>query len=416
VSNFLAIAAVTASLSHVLQGAIGGDVPGATVTTVRPDGTAAANRPPTVNLFLYHVLPNAAMRNADLPMRRSDGSLVQKPVAALDLHYLLTFYGDDVQLQPQRLLGSAVRTLHARPVLTRDVIQAAITDPTFAASVGQSDLEQQIERVKIAPLHLSLEELSKLWSVFFQTPYALSAAYQAAVVLIDSEECPTPPNLPVREPSVLVVPFRQPVIERIGSVAGPEQPIVAGTTLVIRGQRLRGETTQVRVGGQVLTPSSANIADSQISLAVPAGLHAGVQGAQVLQPVHMGTPPMPHRGFESNVAPFVLRPSIAVSVANVTGSGSQPRGGEVTVACEPAVGQAQRVVLMLSQLAAPAGQTPGAFTFVAPPRDAQDASSITIPVAGLPAGSYLVRVQVDGAESVPVVNSEGQYDGPRIVL
>jgi hypothetical protein len=411
VSNFLAIAAVTASLSHVLQGAVGADVPGATVTTVRPDGNTAATHPPIVNLYLYHVSPNTAMRNADLPMRRTDGSLVQKPVAALDLHYLLTFYGDDAQLQPQRLLGSVVRTLHTRPVLTRDLIQAAITDPTFASSVGQSDLEQQVERVKITQLPLSLEELSKLWSVFFQTPYALSAGYHAAVVLIDSEDRPTPPNLPVRQPSVLVAPFRQPVIERIGSAAGPEQPIVVGSTLVIRGQRLRGETTQVRVGGQVLTPPSADVGDAQISLAVPAGLRAGVQGVQVLQPVQMGSPPTPHRGFESNVAPFVLRPSITASVANVTGSGSQPRGADVTVAFQPPVGQAQRVVLLLSQM-----QGPGAFTFVAPARSAPEVASITIPVAGLAAGSYLVRVQVDGAESLPTVNSAGQYDAPRIVL
>jgi hypothetical protein len=411
VSNFLAIAAVTASLSHVLQGAVGIDVPGATVTTVRPDGTAAATHPPVVNLYLYHVLPNAGMRNADLPMRRSDGSLVQKPVAALDLHYLLTFYGDDAQLQPQRLLGSAVRTLHARPVLTRDVIQAAITDPTFAGSVGQSDLEQQAERVKISPLHLSLEELSKLWSVFFQTPYALSAAYNAAVVLIDSEDRPTPPNLPVRQPSIVVAPFRQPVIERIMSAAGPEQPIVVGSTLVIQGQRLRGDATQVRVGGEVLTPSSADVSDSRISVAVPSGLRAGVQGAQVLQPVQMGVPPTAHRGFESNVAPFVLRPSITVSVGTVTGSGSQPRSANVTVGFAPPVGRAQRVVLLLSEL-----QTHGAFTFVAPPRDAPEAASISIPVAGVPSGTYLVRVQVDGAESLPTVNSAGHYDTPRIVL
>jgi hypothetical protein len=411
VSNFLAIAAVTASLSHVLQAAVGADVPGATVTTVRPDGATAATHPPIVNLYLYQVSSNAAMRNSDVPTRRSDGSLVQAPVAALDLHYLLTFYGDDAQLQPQRLLGSTVRALHTRPVLTRDVIQAAITDPTFASSVGQSDLGQQTERVKITPLHLSLEELSKVWSVFFQTPYALSAAYRAETVLIESEVRPTAPNLPVRQPSVFVVPFRPPVIDRIGAAAGPEQPILVGSTLVIQGQRLRGEATQVRVGGQVLTPPSADITDSRISLALPAGLRAGVQGAQVLRPMQMGTPPTPHRGFESNVAAFVLRPSISVGVGNVTGSGPQPRSADLSIAFQPAVGRDQRVVLLLNELG-----SVGAFTFIAPPRDAPEAENITFAVAGLPAGSYLVRVQVDGAESPPSVNDAGQYDAPRIVL
>ena len=415
-SNFLAIAAVTASLSHVLQSAVGVDVPGATVTTVRPDGTTPATTPPVVNLYLYQVLPNAALRNADMPTRRSDGSVVQKPVAALDLNYLLTFYGDDAQLQPQRLLGSSVRTLHSRPVLTRDVIQAAITDPTFVGAVGQSDLAQQVEAVKVSPLHLSLEELSKLWSVFFQTPYALSAAYHASVVLIESEQRPSPPNLPVRQPSVVVVPFRQPLIERVGAAAGLEQPIVVGSSLVIRGQRLRGESTQVRIGGVVLSPPNAAITDTQISLEVPPGLRAGVQGVQVLQPIQLGSPPAPHRGFESNVAPFVLRPTITASVGNVTGSGSQPRSADVTVTVQPAVSRTQRVVLLLSQLEVPTGQTPGAFTFVAPPRAVEDSTSVTLPVVGLPAGSYLVRVQVDGAESLPTLNDAGQYDAPRIVL
>jgi hypothetical protein len=327
VSNFLAVAAVTASLSHVLQGAIGADVPGATVTTIRPDGAAAPTHPPIVNLFLYQVSPNAAMRNADVQTRRSDGSLVQTPVAALDLHYLLTFYGDDAQLQPQRLLGSTVRVLHTRPVLTRDVIQAAITDPTFASSVGLSDLAQQTERVKITPLHLSLEELSKLWSVFFQTPYALSMAYRAEVVLIDSAVRPTPPNLPVRQPSVLVVPVRSPVVDRLGSTAGAE------------------------------------------------------------------------------------RPSITVDVGNVTGTGTQPRSADVTVTFQSAVSRDQRVVLLLNTVG-----SSGGFTFSAPARDAAEAQNITFAVAGVPAGSYLVRVQVDGAESLPTLNDAGQYDAPRIAL
>jgi len=324
-SNFLGVAAVTASLSHALQAAVGADVPGATVTTVRPDASASATNPPVVNIFLYQVVPNASVRNADLPTRRSDGSMVQKPVAALDLHYLLTFYGDEAQLQPQRMLGSAVRTLHSRPILTRELIQAAIADPTFAAAVGQSDLAQQVERVKVTPLHLPLDDLSKLWSVFFQTPYALSAAYHAAVVLIEAEDRPTPPHLPVREPRVLAVP--------------------------------------------------------------------GVQ-----QETAIGSLP-------------TQRPSITVSADNVTGSGAQPRSADVTVRFDTAVGRDQRVVLLLSQI----GQ-PGGFTFASPARQAPESDAVTFRVSGVPAGSYVVRVQVDSTESLPSVGDEGQYDAPRITL
>src|SRR5262249_1880890 len=161
-SNFLAIATATASLSQVLQAAITPDVPGAHVTTVRPDGNGALPNP-GVNIFLYQVTHNASWMNADLPSRRGNGDLIQRPQAALDLHYLLTFYGDDGHLEPQRVLGSVVRALHARPIITRDIIRQTIAKPNFTF-LATSDLADAIELVKFTPLPLSLEELSKLWS------------------------------------------------------------------------------------------------------------------------------------------------------------------------------------------------------------------------------------------------------------
>src|SRR5262249_12944870 len=122
-SNFLAVATVTATLSQLIQAAVGTDVPGATVTRMRPESVATGTPSTTVNLYLYQVTTNTAWRNADVPTRRPNGQLMQYPQVALELHYLLSFYGDEEQLEPQRLLGSAVRTLHARPVLTRQMIR-----------------------------------------------------------------------------------------------------------------------------------------------------------------------------------------------------------------------------------------------------------------------------------------------------
>ena len=108
-SNHLAIATVTATLSQIIGTAVSAVVPGADVTTLRPDAPQDNNRHTRVNLFLYQVTPNSAWRNADLPSRRPDGTLSQRPQAALDLYYLITFYGDENQLEPQRLLGSVFR-------------------------------------------------------------------------------------------------------------------------------------------------------------------------------------------------------------------------------------------------------------------------------------------------------------------
>ena len=83
-SNHSAIATVTATLHNLLLPATS-VVPGANVTTIRPDGASAPGRAPGINVFLYQSSANQAYRNADLPTRRSDGQLVQKPQAALTL-------------------------------------------------------------------------------------------------------------------------------------------------------------------------------------------------------------------------------------------------------------------------------------------------------------------------------------------
>src|SRR5882762_6069982 len=100
-SNALAIATVTEALLHILTPAVSAIV-GGSVTATRPDDTAQL--PPVgVNIFLYQVSPNPSIRNADLPTRRGDGTPLRRPQVALDLHYLLTFYGSDTTLDQQRI-------------------------------------------------------------------------------------------------------------------------------------------------------------------------------------------------------------------------------------------------------------------------------------------------------------------------
>ena len=83
---------------------------------------------------------------------------MQRPQVALDLHYLLTFYGEEAQLEPQRLFGSVVRTLHARPVLTRQQIQQTLAVEPFNTLLAGSNLATGAELVKFSPIPLSLEE------------------------------------------------------------------------------------------------------------------------------------------------------------------------------------------------------------------------------------------------------------------
>ena len=187
-SNYLAIATATATLRDVLQEAAVQAVAGADVTIKRPekamaDGTDKAG----INIFLYQVATNAALNNSNEPIRNAGGQFLRRPQIALDLYYLLSFLGADGGLEPQRLLGSTMIALRTQPVLSRDAILEATQNYSYLA---QSDLFDQIESVRFTPFDLSLEQLSKLWSVFFQVPYVLSVAYVASVVLIEAEVTP----------------------------------------------------------------------------------------------------------------------------------------------------------------------------------------------------------------------------------
>jgi hypothetical protein len=430
VSNHLAIATVTFVLGQIVDAAAKAAVTGAGVTTQRPDAlkdNSGLPQPP-VNLYLYQVSPNAAWRNDDLPTRAADGGLVRRPQAALDLFYLLSFFGDETELEPQRILGSVATALHSRPMLTREQIRGAIqtvvdADPTHY--LAGSDLAEQVELVKFSPLPLNLEELSKLWSVFLQTPYSLSVAYQGSVVLLEADGSPQQ-AAPVRERNVYVEPMRRPVIEALLSRSGPgdspaaDRPILSTDNLVVRGRELRSEDTRVLVGTAEVS-SFEQLSNTQIILSIPAGLQAGARSVRIVHRAMMGTPPISHRGVESNAVAFELRPEVIppVSVANVQGSGDQPRSGDISVQLDPEVGRTQRVMLLLNERHPPEGRQPRSYSFEAPPRqptEPETSASITIPVSGVAPGSYLIMVRVDGAASLLVEDSSGEYDSPEVEI
>ena len=77
-SNYLAFANVTAALRDLLDAAAKQAVSAAQATLERPD-TLKDEKNPRVSVFLYQVTPNAAWRNTDLPTRREDGTVAQRP-------------------------------------------------------------------------------------------------------------------------------------------------------------------------------------------------------------------------------------------------------------------------------------------------------------------------------------------------
>lgn len=389
-ANHLAVAVVTETLRQRIAQAAGAAVPGTVVNAKRPD---VAGTPPEsqVTLFLYRVTPNAALRNDDLPTRGSDGAARRRPRAALDLHYLLSFAGDESTLVPQRLLGSTVAALHAHAALTRDEIGQVVTNEPW---LKPSNLADEFEQVKLTMAPMSLDELSKLWSIFFQTPYMLSVAYEASVVLIEHELTPREP-LRVARPGVGAMPLALPEIERVRAVGQGEGPIVGGESLRLEllGRRLRGRQTLLRfddASAQPVVPES----DARIVVpaALSAALAAGIHTVQVVHEVDLGDPPTPHQVVESQALPFVLRPAIEADAP-------ADRAIGLTLRFTPPVAPGQKVRLLLNQLTE--SGKPRFFSLTPDKQDgANPQRALRFDIAGVTTGIYLMRAQVDGAESL----------------
>lgn len=429
-SNAIAVAAATATLVSVLDEALAdqgeGGVTNVKATTLRPDMLTSANGDEVrgVNVFLYQVTPNAAWRTEDLPTRRTDGTLVTRARQALDLYYLLTFCGDEARLEPQRLLGVAVGTLAAQPVLSRALVRSAIgrartADPTTYLQF--SDLADDVDVVRFTMSAMNVEEISKLWSTFFQATYRLSVPYVATVVLVENEESPQT-ALPVRSRNLDAASFRAPTISRVIADSGQTAPIVTGTTVRVEGERLSSTVTRLRVTGATgvveIDARVDAITERRITFVLPAEVLAGVHGVQVLHPFLVGDPPMERAPVESNAAPMVVNPSVSGPVTTAPGPGVDEV--DVTLPLTPQVTARQRIVLLLNERGAPPDRAPRAYSFVLPPRIDTTApalaTTVTISTRSVQPGDYLVRVQVDGAASVLGVGADGRYDSPAVTF
>jgi Pvc16 N-terminal domain/IPT/TIG domain len=429
-SSPLAIASVTYVLKDLLNnGLIDLDVSGATfgnvnVSALPPDRIdLTTGGQSQLNLYMYAVTFNPGWRNIELPSADARGERISNPPLALNLHYLLTSYGLN-ELHTEILLGYGMHLLHQNPVLDRKAIRRSLTSgsagsggglPDELRALSTSELAEQMEQIKIAPENLSTEEISKLWTAF-SAKYRPTAAYQVSVVLIESKES-TKSALRVKERNIYVNPFHQPEIEKIlsqkkdGDQIVEDQPVLAGYNLIITGRQLISDDVKVRVGGIEVTPVKNDITDTQILISLPDGLTAGVQSVQVIHDKMMGTPVVLHHGTESNVAAFVLNPSIEEQ--------ELISGPSIKLTVTPGIKYNQRVILLLNEYrTVPSVNPPLSYAFHAPVRseDPGITNELTIPVKGVKTADYLVRIKVDGAESPLKTDAEGNYDSPMVSI
>lgn len=422
-SGPFALAAVSAVLRRLLLEQLGdadlasfGNVK---ATALPPDQiTTGAQEAPQLNLFLYQVTPNMGWRNVGLASRSAGDERLTNPPLALDLHYLLSAYGA-AELQPEALLGYAMQVLHEVPFLSRDFIRdtwpGGGADPVEQA-LAASDLAEQIEQIKITPQSLTSEEMSKLWSAT-TARFRPSAAYLVSVVLIESLKGTKSP-LPVLQrgkgdsgPSAqadLIPPF--PEIEDV-TLLKKQIAALLGDQVKLAGHDLAGEkddptlvtvtvrlvNDRARVTRDIVVPANVRTA-KEINFQVPdepANIPAGVYRMWVAVMPNG----KPEENRDSNETALFVAPKItsdltlAVARTNVdltTGLGD----ADITLTVKPEVRKGQSISLGLGTRDIPAKQpiTPGA--------------SVSFHVPQLAAGTYRVRLRVDGVDSLLIDRSD----------
>lgn len=418
-SNYLAIATVTATLQRVLQAAIQQDIEGSRATTLPPSGLSTGTPEVGVNIFLYQVASNPSLGNYDSTPIRSKGSPSTRLVA-LDLYYMMSCYGNDAELQPQRILGSIISTLADKRILTAELIRATCSDSTFPF-LSESNLADQAQQVTILPVDISLEDLSKAWSVFYQVPYVLSVAYRACLIIIEGRET-LPRSLPVRDiSSAGIAPFpASPYIEQVMVQDRRFEPITIGNVLTIRGKNLQSQIVEIHINDLVIMPTEVKDREITFSLSntTSALLQSGVQRLQVVHRLD-STSPLMTNAIASNVLPFVLCPTILnLLVRDLKEVEDRLRSAIVVLQLDVLVREKQQVVVALNEWTT---ESPSVYMFDHPslPRAT---SMLEIPITNVKAGEYLVRIRIDGAESKLDVDDDPDsltynwYNSPKITI
>ena len=383
-SNSLAVATVTSALLQLLNQAVKA-FPGGARVTVRPPDKARLTPPVNqLNVFLYHTTLDPAWRNQDMPTIRPGETGF--PPLPLILHYVVTAYGesDEDDIKAHQLLGRAMSVLHDHPILGPD---------EFTGLVTGTDLQNQVERVRVTEQVLTVDDMYKLWTAF-QTQYRISAAYEVSVVLIDSTQ-PTRTPLPVltrgaNDSGPVAQAAIEPPFPTLEAIALPDRQLAAliGDRLTLTGHHLTG-TSGVRfiqLGTGLPPQPTARVTDTEIDVDAPAQLAAGMWTVSAL----FSQPGQPDR--VSNELPLVVASKVTVPPGPLT----RDAAGTVTVAltCSPVVGPRQAVFLLL-----------GDRQIALDPAVVLPSGNLSFVVADAQPGGYFIRVRVDGVDSLLVDRS-----------
>jgi hypothetical protein len=321
-------------------------------------------------------------------------------------------------------------------VLSRKAIQKAL-NPALPPIVGgslktamkalqDSGLENQIEQIKISPEYLNTEEMSKLWTAT-QSHLRPAATYMASVVLIEAAK-PVRSPLPVLSRGAVKKPdllkpdtWYESGITAVGSLI-PPYPILdgiefpnnqiaalLGDVITLKGHNLNGTNLVVRFMHSIRTTP----------IDIPCGTNANEGAFQVTLP---NTAPdyieWPSGMWEVTV--FLQRPGETnVRGANTLALYLAPR---IDMAATSATRDATGVTIKLAfspqaRLSQKISLNAGGYESL-PEQFSTQTGILQFKYAQLRAGKHLLRLRIDGADSLLVNRSTKppQFDNSQALL
>jgi hypothetical protein len=404
-STTAGIAATTQMLRSVLLDATSGlwaklgSTP--SISAVPPDRIVTEDSD-QLNVFLYRTSVNPALRDQGLPVRGANGTRLSQPPLALDLHYLVSAHCK-VDLHAELLMGAAMLALDGMAVLSSAAVAGYYGQTTPAGIsadvwtlLSGALLDRQPEQLTVSFENMSIDDISKLWSVLGEK-YRPSAAYLVTVVLLQPEG-QVSVALPVTQPAALKV---QPLLApQLASIAPQNLTWGSLTPLRLSGVNLLGNGTQVVFGADAVAAPAGTSTATAVDVTVPPTARAGLQPVRVRHQAMISGSGQPTTSDQSNPLALFLAPQV-INVSSAAGT--------VTITLSPDVDPGQDVRLMLY-----AGDA--RFSLVAAHRTAAQ-SQVSFVTAGVPAGTYLMQIDVDGAQT-PLAQpaSNEPFDGPTVAI
>ena len=167
--SYRTVAAVSETLIELLRDNVG--IPPGEIVLSSPGELQEQAR---LTLFLYSIVENPYLKNDERRMLNSRQT--QFAPLSLDIYYLLTSHeveapNSDPILDAHEMLGNAMRIFYDNGIISGSLLKGTLEDPAPEENVD----ENPELRLTLNPI--TVEDLTRIWSVFPNKSYRISVSY-----------------------------------------------------------------------------------------------------------------------------------------------------------------------------------------------------------------------------------------------